>query len=364
MLGEKRPQKSRGFSRASPQANFSEPKNAPRDLPRLRENLSPATSPANLPSSMAGGCGSGVQLHSRGDVSASEASTRPSSPVELAPATSAASEAEVAKASSLESGDHGISAGDDHAAAERCPDGVCEAMVNKFPDLDQAWKSKESGGEQLQIRATDSLVFFFSHSFLVSPEVDSCRSPSGPRSACRGHGLGRPVMGEKYLEPVGSRLANGASSSRPRHGDHFHWESRPGAVMGRSWRNHGISGPFFSKTARNHSRRALRTRFWNKHPRPKELEGLALPFRSAARRPGSASTRCLISYSSRQSLTRLRSSPPVQSSARAAIHRNTASRAAMPASSTAAAMEVCLGLRPTRPRWARVLRFTTIWKPR
>ena len=99
-----------------------------------------------------------MQLHSRGDVSASEASTRPSSPVELAPATSAASEAEVATASSLEPGDHGISAGDDHAPAERCPDGVWEAMVKKFPDLDKAWKSKESGGEQLQIRATDSLV--------------------------------------------------------------------------------------------------------------------------------------------------------------------------------------------------------------
>ena len=161
MLGEKRPQKSRGFSRTSPQspqAIFLEPKNAPSDLPRLRENLSPSTSPANLPSSMTGGCGSGVQLHSRGDVSASAASTRPSSPAELAPATSAAPEAEVATASSLEPGDHGISAGDDHTAAERCPDGVWEAIVKKFPDLDKAWKSKESGGEQLQIRATDSLV--------------------------------------------------------------------------------------------------------------------------------------------------------------------------------------------------------------
>ena len=161
VLGEKRPQKSRGFSRTSPQspqAIFLEPKNAPSDLPRLRENLSPSTSPANLPSSMTGGCGSGVQLHSRGDVSASAASTRPSSPAELAPATSAAPEAEVATASSLEPGDHGISAGDDHTAAERCPDGVWEAIVKKFPDLDKAWKSKESGGEQLQIRATDSLV--------------------------------------------------------------------------------------------------------------------------------------------------------------------------------------------------------------
>lgn len=99
-----------------------------------------------------------MQLHSRGDVSASEASTRQSSPAELAPATSAAPEAEVATVSSLEPGDHGISAGDDHAPAERCPDGVWEAMVKKFPDLDKAWKSKESGGEQLQIRATDSLV--------------------------------------------------------------------------------------------------------------------------------------------------------------------------------------------------------------
>ena len=31
-------------------------------------------------------------------------------------------------------------------------------MVKKFPDLDTAWKSRESDGEQLQIRATDSLV--------------------------------------------------------------------------------------------------------------------------------------------------------------------------------------------------------------